>query len=110
MSIPGFTAERSLVATNYRIRLLHRRRNLQSSARIYPALPRDEVEHGCSNICGSEPGCFDECMAALGGDNGGGGGTGGGGELKCGKCIRGRRHCVLPGVGGGWSRCFPGDD
>lgn len=117
MSIPGFTAEYS-VAAGYPVASHGRARRRSANMRsgVYPALPIDPNQHACYNLCrggAAYPGCLDECNAALGDSTGGGGGGGGGGgtgpDLHCTKCIRGRHHCVLPGVGGGWFSCS-GDD
>lgn len=103
MSIPGFTAERSLVAANQHAGRVNRRQRANSIAGIFPALAPD-FHHACFNLCrggDAYPGCMDECMAALGGDGGGGGGGGGGGELVCGPCNKrtGLQRCGIPGKG-----------
>jgi hypothetical protein len=69
MSIPGFTAERSLDAAYQRGGLVHRkRRRVSAGAGVSPALRN--IGHACFNLCrggNAYPGCLDECMAALGG-------------------------------------------
>jgi hypothetical protein len=112
MGIPGFTAERSLAVARQGGGLVHRRRRVNSRAGISPAATNiGTIGHGCFNICGGDPDCIGECLTALGDGGGGGGlGSGGGGDLVCTKCRNGRHHCVLPGVGGAWSSCVPGDD
>lgn len=103
MSLPGFTADSSLTGelqVTHSGKSSHRR---HGGSGIVPSLPPSATRHACSNLCGSDRSCFDQCLSGLGGDGGGTGGAGVGDPhclVGCGPCqVIGRhrqRACVKP--------------
>ena len=103
MGIPGFTAEYSMdVYPQFSTqRMPHGRLN----GGVFPALP---PKHACSNLCGSDSDCYNQCLQALGG-----GGPTDPGNISClvgcGPCqiIGGHRQraCVKPDCSVRYIRC-----
>ena len=66
MHIPGVTADHAIAADGRFHHSGNMARRCLSRGAIYPALPPSSVTHGCSELCGGDRDCYQQCLAGLG--------------------------------------------